>query len=138
MTEDQTTENESLIDLDALEALAMAVGDRPRAWEWRGVGDEGYPQQVVSQGNVHLIAECYEGPEHPSTIAEYIAGMDPVTVLELVAEVRRAREASSHFDTLMGFMVKLAEVAGAQPPSSLVDGVEDLVDETITKMVTGG
>jgi len=137
MSDDLTTETEPLIDLDALEALAAAVGDRPRVWEWSGRGDEGYPQQVISQGDATLIAECYEGPQHPSTIAAYIAGMNPVTTLELVSEVRKGREASSHFDTLMGFMVRLAEVAGELPPSSLVDGVEDLVDATITKMVTG-
>lgn len=137
MTEEQTTKNETLIDLDAIEARAKAVGDRPRVWEWIACGDEGYPQQIISQGNAALIAECYEGPDRPSTVAEYIAYMDPVTTLDLVTEARKGREASAHFDTLMGFMVKLAERAGELPPGPLVDDIEDLVDATITKMVAG-
>lgn len=73
--------------------------------------------------------------------AEYRAQVDALMPSDLdPADPLRARviELDAHFDTLMSFMVKLAEVAGAQPPSTLVDGVEDLVDETITKMVTGG
>lgn len=72
------------IDEARLRAVANAVGDRPRDWEWTGVGEHGYPQQVISQGNVHLIAEVYESPDHPSSIAEYIATFDPKTVLALL------------------------------------------------------
>jgi hypothetical protein len=75
------------LDLARLRSIAEAVGDRPRDWEWAG----GYPQQVISQGNVHLIAECYEDPDSPSTVAEYIATFDPRTILALLAEVERLR-----------------------------------------------
>ncbi|KQY58342.1 hypothetical protein ASD11_01355 [Aeromicrobium sp. Root495] len=71
---------------------------------------------------------------------EYRARVDALMPSDLdPAQPLRARvdELEAHFDTLMGFMVKLAEVAGEQPPSTLVDGVEDLVDATITKMVSG-
>ena len=136
MSDDLATETEPLIDLDALERRAMIVsGHLGSATVWMRDPDE--PLKILATDDVTgwdgtLIAETLIAAH-----AEHIAGVDPKTVLELVSEVRKAREASSHFDTLMGFMVRLAEVAGEQPPSSLVDGVEDLVDATITKMVTG-
>lgn len=59
------------------------------SWEWSGRGEHGYPQQVISQGDAALIAECYEGPDFPSSIAEFIATFDPPTVLNLLDRLTR-------------------------------------------------
>lgn len=139
MTEDLTTETEPLLDLDELEHLANAA--RPAAGRWSATQllpeDRTYEHQAQVMRDEGGPGYAFVASDVSADDAKHIAAMDPTTTLELIAEVRKGREASSHFDTLMGFMVQLAEVAGAQPPSSLVDGVEDLVDETITKMVTG-
>ena len=72
---------------DALRAVAVAADNGGRSWEWKG----GYPQQVIRIGDVMLVAETYEGPDFPSTIAEFIATFDPPTVLALLDEVARLR-----------------------------------------------
>ena len=75
------------LDVSAIRQVAEAVGDRPREWRWSGQ----YPQQITSQGNVVIIAECYESPDHPSRHAEYIAMMDPPTTLALLDALDAAR-----------------------------------------------
>jgi hypothetical protein len=135
MTEEQTPDTEPMLDLDELEKRALLAPSGP--WFHQlALGSFEYRLHDLEGARVLSVED--QTPDAASRAGAHAAGADPTTVLHLIAEVRKGREASSHFDTLMGFMVKLAEVAGAQPPSSLVDGVEDLVDETITKMVTGG
>lgn len=70
------------LDLVHLRAVAEAVP--ARRWEWSGRGANGYPQQVIGQGDASLVAECYESPDHPSAFAEFIATFDPPTVLALL------------------------------------------------------
>lgn len=83
----QTVDDAGGIDTAALRQVAEAVSDRPREWRWSGQ----YPQQIISQGNVVIIAECHESPDHPSRHAEYIATFDPVTILALLDEVGHLR-----------------------------------------------
>jgi len=66
--------------LAALRAVVNAVDQRPREWEWEG----GYPQQVISVGNVTHVADVFENPDHPSRYAEYIATFDPATMTALL------------------------------------------------------
>jgi hypothetical protein len=74
----------SALDLSALRAVAEAADKGGRPWEWTG----GYPQHVIRQGDAVLVAETYEGPDFPSTIAEFIATFDPPTVLAMLALLR--------------------------------------------------
>lgn len=69
-------------DLDHLWLVASAAnrGGADQPWEWTG----GYPQTITRIGDAVLIANTYEGPDFPSTIAEFIATFDPPTVLELL------------------------------------------------------
>lgn len=78
------------VDVAALRAVVEAA-DPTHSWEWHSVGEHGYPQQVISVGNVNLIAECYEGPDFPSSIAEHIAAFDPPTALALLDEIETLR-----------------------------------------------
>ena len=54
---------------------------------------------------------------------------------DVAAELEQTKK---QLDAFLGFATKLAEVAGVQEPSDLVDGVEDLVDEVITAMLSEG
>jgi hypothetical protein len=74
------------LDLDHLltVARATATNGQVREWFWQG----GYPQQVLSLGDVTLIAECYENPDMPSTMAEFIATFDPRTVEALIMNLQ--------------------------------------------------
>jgi hypothetical protein len=86
-------------DLRAIAAAAYTGDHHP--WEWTGVGEHGYPQQILQQGDVVLIAECYEGPDHPSSIAEFIATFDPPTVtalLDLLAAFVEVEKEPCRFD----------------------------------------
>jgi hypothetical protein len=65
-----------------LRRVAEAADADGREWEWSG----GYPQTVTRIGDAVLIANTFEGPDWPSTIAEFIATFDPPTVLALLAE----------------------------------------------------
>jgi hypothetical protein len=72
------------LDLDALKAVAEAANGNDgvsRPWTWRG----GYPQSIFRDGDAVLVADCFEGPDHPSVFAEFIATFDPPTVLALIA-----------------------------------------------------
>lgn len=85
-----------VVDLDHLEELANAFSEglAPswRRWTWIAGKNGGYPQRVLSVGNVLLVAETYDDPDRGATVAPYLAALDPGTVLALVAEVRRLRE----------------------------------------------
>lgn len=47
-----------------------------------------YPQTIEREGDVVLVAECFEGPEHPPVFANHICESDPISVRELVLYVR--------------------------------------------------
>jgi hypothetical protein len=59
-----------------------------RAWSRQRFGASGYPQRVLRDNDVALIAETFEGsseaPDDPPRFAEHIATFDPPTVLALV------------------------------------------------------
>src|ERR1035441_2293123 len=67
--------------------LAEAADADGRPWEWSG----GYPQTVTRTGDAMLIANTFEGPDFPSTIAEFIATFDPPTVLALLRALNEKR-----------------------------------------------
>jgi hypothetical protein len=62
---------------------ARAEAHEGREWRWTGVGEHGYPQQVIALGNAALIAETYNGPDWPHPAAEWIATVDPAVGLAL-------------------------------------------------------
>jgi hypothetical protein len=82
-----TAEFDAPINMDVLRSIAEAADHGGRHWSWTG----GYPQQVIRVGDVMLVAETYEGPDFPSTLAEYIAAFDPPTVLALLDEIADLR-----------------------------------------------
>lgn len=60
-----------------------------RHWLWHGIGGDAYPQRIIRDGDVVLVAETFEGPGDgpepvPPRFAEHIATFDPPTVLALV------------------------------------------------------
>jgi hypothetical protein len=75
------------LNLDHLRAVAEAADENGREWEWQG----GYPQRITRVGDVVIVADCFESPDHPSRFAEFIATFDPPTVLALLAR-REARD----------------------------------------------
>lgn len=71
---------------EELRAAAKAMRERaegcePRRWHWNAPRDKRYPQQVRSDGNVTLIAECYIDPGHRPYEAEHIASWHPLVAL---------------------------------------------------------
>jgi hypothetical protein len=51
----------------------------------------GYPQTILREGDVVLVAECYEGQEtYPAAFAPFIVATDPPAVLELIRRLRAA------------------------------------------------
>jgi hypothetical protein len=58
-----------------------AGGCEPRRWHWTALGEKRYPQQVRSDGNVAIIAECYIDPVHRPYEAEHIASWHPLVAL---------------------------------------------------------
>ena len=75
------------IDPTALLALCDALSPAlsGRSWTWTAGKNGGYPQHVISEGNVLLIAETYDEPDRAAATAAYIAALDPATVRALVA-----------------------------------------------------
>jgi hypothetical protein len=81
------------LDLTALRRVARATDKGGRPWVWHASeaeGRAGYPQHVLREGDVGLICETYDEPDHPATTPEYIATFDPPTVLALLDLARRA------------------------------------------------
>lgn len=58
-----------------------------RPWAIR-TNEKGYPQTILREGDVVLVAECFEGPEHPPVFAEHIVTSHPRAVLDLIEYVR--------------------------------------------------
>lgn len=117
------------INHELLHPRGYALGFQPPSDDvapgWVLLGDGSEPWSFAAEIDAIELRKCVD-ELMPS-------GLDPVEPLR-----KRVDELNALFDTLMGFMIKLAEKAGELPPSTLVDGVEDLVDATITKMVSGG
>ena len=59
----------------------LAGGCERRRWHWVAADPKRYPQQVRSDGNVALIAECYIDPAHRPFEAEHIASWHPLVAL---------------------------------------------------------
>lgn len=70
----------TVLDLTSLRTVAEAANADGRPWVWEG----GYPQRVLREGDVVIVADCSEDPDHPSRFAEFIATFDPPTVLWLL------------------------------------------------------
>ncbi|MGH3377913.1 MAG: hypothetical protein ACRDP6_24585 [Actinoallomurus sp.] len=77
--------------LTEIEALVSAVPKAP----WVIEGD--YPQRITN-AEALVIAECFEGPQFPPSIAEFIAHAR-TDVPALLAEVKRLREQMSGWST---------------------------------------
>ena len=85
----------------AAEALNVAaVGAKNSAagrWYVRTPGG-GYPQSIADNASAVLVADAFEGPQHPQTTAPFIASMDPTfafklaTLLEAIANLTVLRE----------------------------------------------
>ena len=74
------------LDFSDLKRIADAADADGRPWFWSGA----YPQQVTREGDVIVIADCFEDPDHPSRFAEFIATFDPPMVKWLLALAERA------------------------------------------------
>lgn len=70
-------------ELDRLKGIALRADSGGRRWSWGG----SYPQRITRRGDAVLIADCYEAPDRPSRVAEFIAAFDPPTVRRLLEEV---------------------------------------------------
>jgi len=81
-------------ELDAVEGAALMADHGGRRWLLRQ-NAKGYPQTVIRDSDVVLVAECFEGPEYPPVFADHITTSDPATVLRLIAELRDYRKDSS-------------------------------------------
>lgn len=108
---------------------------------------------VIRQSLLKVATDHAQDLEHdyPLTIDEALIGGIDQTIAsvlasagyfdaklpdtDVAAELERTK---GQLDAFLGFATKLAEVASVQEPSDLVDGVEDLVDEVITKMLGEG
>lgn len=81
-------------ELDDIEGAALRADHEGRRWVM-DLPTKGYPQRVLRQGDVVLVAECYEGPQFPPVFADHIIRSDPATVLRLVADLAAARAGAS-------------------------------------------
>lgn len=78
-------------ELAEVEGCALMADHGGRRWI-RKDPLKGYPQTIFRDGDVVLVAQCYEGPEtYPPLFADHIARSDPATILRLTAELRRLR-----------------------------------------------
>jgi len=72
----------------AAEKLRTLAEDAPKSasgrWYVRTPQGE-YPQTVYDNASAILVAETFEGPQHPQSTAPFIAAMDP-TVALLIAD----------------------------------------------------
>lgn len=78
------------LDLDHLEGVALMADHGGRPWVLRLEQPKGYPQTVLRQGDVVLVAECYEGPQYPPIFGDFITTFDPPTVLRLIAMAKHS------------------------------------------------
>jgi hypothetical protein len=74
-------------ELDNLEGVALMADHGGRRWVHRR-SDKGYPQTILREGDVVLVAECFEGPQYPPLFTDFITTFDPPTVLRLIAAAR--------------------------------------------------
>lgn len=76
------------LDLDHLEGIALMADWGGRPWVLRLEQPKGYPQTILREGDVVLVAECYEGPQYPPIFGDFITTFDPPTVLRLIEMAR--------------------------------------------------
>lgn len=69
-----------MFDFEHLTRIAVAANADDRKWIWKG----GYPQAILREGDVVLVAETFTDPDHTADFAEFISTFDPPTVLELL------------------------------------------------------
>lgn len=50
--------------------------------------EKGYPQRITREGDVVIVAECFEGPQYPPLFTDFITTFDPPTVLRLIELAR--------------------------------------------------
>lgn len=80
------------LDLTKLRQIARAADRDGHPWFWHAseaVDKGGYPQQVMREGDVALIATTYDEPYNRAITPEYIAAFDPPTVLALLDLARK-------------------------------------------------
>lgn len=70
----------STLDVTELRRIALRANGGGRPWLWKG----GYPQTILREGDVTLVAETFTDPDHTADFAEFIAAFDPPTVLRLL------------------------------------------------------
>ncbi|HEX5569291.1 MAG TPA: hypothetical protein VFY14_20635 [Streptomyces sp.] len=61
---------------DKLRALVQALGDNRGPWHIVKT-ERGYPQPIGNMGVPYVVADCFEEPTKPLTIAPYIVAMHP-------------------------------------------------------------
>lgn len=83
-------------------------------WSWEG----GYPQRITNEAAV-LVADVFENPDMRSTIASYIAMVDPTVGLALADLLNAA--ADDHDDTPCPAVDRAVAVARAVLRASQVD-----------------
>lgn len=104
------------LDLMGLRATAERADADGRRWLWEG----GYPQTVLREGDVVLVANTFESPDHPSIFAEYIAIFGPPTVLALLDALQASME--------RGDMEREARVAANDALGDAMEAVQAFVD----------
>lgn len=75
--------------LARLRSVAEAADADGRKWYWRG----GYPQSIIREGDVVLVAQTLTNPDHRPEFAEFIAAFDPPTVLALLDRLQGGADA---------------------------------------------
>lgn len=76
-------EAERLAELLRVARAAQHEDGMDRPWLWKG----GYPQTILREGDVTLVAQTFTDPDHVAHFAEFIATFDPPTVLRLLMEL---------------------------------------------------
>lgn len=75
-----------------LRQLVTDLGDCRGPWYVVNRDQRPYPQRIDNIGVPYVVAETYTGPEHPPTIADYIATMHPGVGKALVDLLDQAAE----------------------------------------------
>jgi hypothetical protein len=80
----EVSENELVpLDMEELRIVAEAANSSNKPWVY-DPDFKGYPQSIVREGDVTLVAQCFESPDRPSVFTEFITTFDPPTILRLL------------------------------------------------------